>query len=96
MRRARRVGLALACIAVLNDEVSPVAVQTVAVRYVVLPVVEVNRLPVSHEPVLVVTDEQVGVAVAKKVPPTPPPTRRRAQTSSNNSRRPSLRFRTYS
>ena len=32
------------------------------VQHVVLPVVEVDRVPVSHEPVLVLADEQVGVA----------------------------------
>ena len=52
---------ALACIARLYHEVAPVAIEGRPVQHVVMSVVEVDRVPVSHEPVLVVADEQVGV-----------------------------------
>ena len=66
MLRARRVVLESARVARLDDEVPPVAVQACPVQHVVLFVVKVHRVPVGHEPVLVVADEQVGVASAEE------------------------------
>ena len=66
MRRVYRVILALAYIAGLNDEVPPGAIQARPVQHVVLLVVEIDRVPVSQEPVIVVADEQVGVAPAEE------------------------------
>ena len=66
MRRVRRVVLEFARVARLDNEVPPVTVQVCPVQHVVLFVVEVDLVPVGHEPVLVVADEQVGVASAEE------------------------------
>jgi len=55
------VVLRFAGVAGLYDEIPPVTVQRGAVQDVVLAVVEVDRIPVRHEPVLVAAEKEVGV-----------------------------------
>lgn len=65
-RRFGGVVPTLSCISGLNDEVTPVAIEARSVEHIVLSVVEVDFRPVGHEPVLVVSDEQVGVRPVKE------------------------------
>ena len=68
MRLGRLGGVVLALpgIPCLNDEVVPVAIQARSVEHVILSVVEVDSVPMGHEPVFVGADEQVGVRPAKE------------------------------
>lgn len=68
MRLCRLGGVVLALprISSLNDEITPVAIQARPVEHIVLSIVEVDSVPMGHEPVFVFADEQVGVPHAKE------------------------------
>lgn len=63
----RRVILTFAGITGLNDKVPTVLIQTAPVQHEFRSA-RINLIPVSHKPVLIVADKQVGHFVAEEIP----------------------------